>query len=681
MCRDEDHETPLHLAAFHGHLDTVKYFIIDHECDPFITTVSGHTAESKASLNGQDRIVSFLHRTLNYQPLKLFVMGNSGSGKSTLVKALSSQDRGKVKGVLPLTAGIVPTSFYSKVFGKVYLYDFAGHEEYYASHEMILQQTPQPLVLITVNMSLSTGEIEKQLLYWLSILSNAALHTSCKTIHLITVASFSDLVQSDSKLQIERFITSVTLINQANITYHGFIQCDCRYSTSIEMNQLRQKLYTVCKLIRINIAHLASDHFDNLCTSLMDYFQHNLSNQVKTITIGGLNIQIKLLKSPGPALVQLKDEKILVQTCEKLSTNGYLLFLHYDHDVKKSLLVLDEKTLLSKVHACLKEIKQSITNDIGMLEESKLKEVLSTLLEGEMEPDLAIKYMIFTQFCTKVTPDQLATVPENLKGVTHYFFPNLVRAQRPSYLWITEENYTQLYTWCLKCTNHQFFTPRYLHTLFIQLVKCESETELAKCTIWKNGILLVSPNLTRCVIEVTDQTTHLYLVLQCMKGHELYLVEHRSMLISLIKSLMSIVCPKLEPKEVLLCPQISYPPANRTEIAIADMACSVLGSFPAIICEGNRRQSPKPVLISDLVIFDSFHAIQEPVLEQIFLNSKSDKIVSTAIVNDVCEAVRPFLKLDKVLKNKGKHFELTYRQLHQELSKYSIFTEGNIYVS
>ncbi len=86
-------------------------------------------------------------------------------------------------------------------------------------------------------------------------------------------------------------------------------------------------------------------------------------------------------------------------------------------------------------------------------------------------------------------------------------------------------------------TNHTNSSSLPDTSIFIQLVKCENDSAHAQCIIWKNGILLVHSNLTRCVIEVTDQTTRLYITLQCEKGHKIYLVKQRSFLISLIKSL------------------------------------------------------------------------------------------------------------------------------------------------
>lgn len=308
------------------------------------------------------------------------------------------------------------------------------------------------------------------------------------------------------------------------INFHGFIRCDCRYSTSDNLNQLRQSLNTICQSIRLFVTRRESDYSNRLCASLMYHLQQSRSDQV-TITVGELCEQIRHLETPGQTLVQLTDLKLLIQTCNNLSSNGHVLFFLHDIKEEKSVLVLDEKVILSEVHACLTIIKEDLGNEIGMLEENQLKEILFKSLNcSTIEPDLAIKYLVFTQFCTEVTPDKLISVPGEMKRVKHYFFPNLVLASRPSVLFSAQEDaYTRtcLYTWCLKCTTvHQFFTPRFLHTLFIQLTKCEEDAANTEYNIWKNGISFSHNNGCRYIIEVMDQTTRVFFSIQCIEGCE-----------------------------------------------------------------------------------------------------------------------------------------------------------------
>ena len=77
-------------------------------------------------------------------------MGDSGSEKTTLVKSLTNKSFlgwfQQVKDI-SFTAGIVPTVEENSELGAVKIYDFAGHEHYHASHEMILQQAMHPFTL------------------------------------------------------------------------------------------------------------------------------------------------------------------------------------------------------------------------------------------------------------------------------------------------------------------------------------------------------------------------------------------------------------------------------------------------------------------------------------------------------------------------------------------------------
>ena len=390
----------LHNAAQHGQLKVVKYLTglskdpINEEveilCDPLLKNKYGLTAQAIASQNGHRHVVSYLLRATTNQTvlqqdvispsLSIFVVGNSGSGKSTLVKALSSESSllgqiTKVKGVLTLTAGIVPTTLDSKVFGKVKIYDFAGHEEYYASHEMILGQNTQPLVLLTVDISLPNCELQvlKQLSYWLSILSSSVTADGqFRNIHVVIIGSHADQVKIQSRKKIHQDVTSL-VSTEYSLKCHGFIQCDCRYSTSDNMKHLRQKLNTICKSVRLFLAH-ESDLSNKRCASLMYHIEHSMSKEV-TMTVNKLHKLITSSLTPGSSLAQFVDSDLLLETCKTLSSNGHLLLLPHDDDSKESLLILDNEFILSKVHACLALIKKRLTNELGILEEGQLKQV------------------------------------------------------------------------------------------------------------------------------------------------------------------------------------------------------------------------------------------------------------------------------------------------------------------
>jgi len=76
---------------------------------------------------------------------KVFMLGYPGAGKTTLTTALKIESTWaisrllnrltKVSGIELRTAGIIPHDIESDRFGHITLYDFAGHEHFYAGHD------------------------------------------------------------------------------------------------------------------------------------------------------------------------------------------------------------------------------------------------------------------------------------------------------------------------------------------------------------------------------------------------------------------------------------------------------------------------------------------------------------------------------------------------------------------
>ena len=682
LCTDKNNSTPLHRAAANGQLEVISYFAITYNCNLSIRDSFDHTPLYYSTQLGHHEVESYLLRATTNQPLihrdvispslNIFFVGNSGSGKSTLVKALSAERSTKflgrlvtVKDVTPLTAGIVTSEINSQVFGSVSIYDFAGHEEYYASHELIFQQTSHPLVLLTVDISLSQQIIEKQLLYWLSVLSNS------QNNHVIVIGSHDDQVSTIIRHEISQKVESLISI-ESSINYHGFIHCDCRYSTSQSLNKLRLKLNSVCRSIQQVMAVNESNDSNKLCASLMYYLKHNMPEHA-TITVRDVLKNIQESVPMDLVNCKLVDQSLLIQTCKSLSSNGHLLFIIHNENPEKSLIVLRNSIILEKVHACLTDVKKRISNKFGIVEESKLTDILSEFLKDVIEPEQAMKYLIITQFCSKIAPGQLLFLPDNIKNVNFYFFPNLVSASRPGDLLPPRNHkYTHMYTWCLKCYYPwQFFTPRYLHTLFIQLTKSEESQTNSECKkIWKNGILLIHENVTRSIIEVTDQTTRVYLTIQCREGCELQLVKQRSHLISFIKRFTKKTCPSVKVEESLLLPQASYSPESSTQVQVSRVAHSIVNGY---------QYTPNNVRVEELLIFDSFQVIQYQILHNILTRHPSGNVVPLDTVARIHSAVETCRELQEWFEDEAGQCrrDRTYSQLYKELIKYSIFTGGS----
>ena len=143
---------------------------------------------------------------------------------------------------------------------------------------------------------------------------------------------------------------------------------------------------------------------------------------------------------------------------------------------------------------------------------------------------------------------------------------DLASVPKPDNLFKMEDtNYTSLYTWGLKSLSGPMLLFESLLSetaklaFFIQYMKIsmrtsESDISGAECTDWNNGSLIVYDDGTQAVIEVSENMSQLLLVMQCVKGREMHLVEKRSFLISAIKERLM---PHIETSEFMLLPRNS----------------------------------------------------------------------------------------------------------------------------
>ena len=204
--------------------------------------------------------------------IKIFNLGNPGAGKSTLVKSLMTEGDGilvrfkhrlsKVTGVDERTAGIIPNDTVSKVLGRVTLYDFAGHRQFYAGHDALLRNsmTASPsIVVLVIDMRDEEGLIRERLQYWFEFINNHSTEGRSES-HLVVIGSHVDTLSSrEMKLRL-RFLQSITKHHSLdNISIAGEVMLDCRYAESSSMSQLRSLLSHSCQALR-NIETMTITH-------------------------------------------------------------------------------------------------------------------------------------------------------------------------------------------------------------------------------------------------------------------------------------------------------------------------------------------------------------------------------------------------------------------------------------
>ena len=233
--------------------------------------VSDNSLVIKALLTNRFNQASYAELYAKYNPLfddhqwlqakkppsavKMYILGHHGAGKSTLIKSLQTENSWflgrimNVSGVDGSTIGILPSEFFSKYYGSVVLFDFAGHQEYYASHSAVLQNSASlspPVFMLVVDMTKSDSELERQILYWIGFLEN---HCSTDvSAHFIIIGSHSDLVGSltDKKSLIENLGRSL----HSHMKFDGFFGINCCRAESRGLTLLRRKLHQICDEVR-----------------------------------------------------------------------------------------------------------------------------------------------------------------------------------------------------------------------------------------------------------------------------------------------------------------------------------------------------------------------------------------------------------------------------------------------
>ena len=232
-CEDNDGYTPLHRACANGHAHIVRYLLSTGRVNPLTKTKSGRTALSYASRH-YDIIKLFepFEECRTAFPVhkftKLILTGDSGAGKTTITELIvclaSSTAVECVADVQRYTAGIVPHHIQSEQLGNFVVYDFAGQQEYYSSHDTVLEQVMRrsaAMFLCVVDLSESKEKICESLHYWLSFIDNACSTAEGRS-HVVIIGSHADLVTSSVE---EKSSLLQTIIATRRVRRQEYIEC------------------------------------------------------------------------------------------------------------------------------------------------------------------------------------------------------------------------------------------------------------------------------------------------------------------------------------------------------------------------------------------------------------------------------------------------------------------------
>ena len=565
-------------------------------------------------------------------PITILVIGNSSAGKTTLIKSLKSDLEMTLTDIVDVghnpTAGIVRYEIESKEFGKVIFYDFAGQPEYESSHSALLQSilssstnTENLPVLFFLVIDVTATNVIKHLHYWLSFIQNCPLPT---TAHVVVVGSHVDRVSiSDAPSKADIIKAEIEAhVKQSSMMIHLIgtpILVNCRKLGEAESQQLKS-LFTESKTELKKCAEI-----DHRCYALYAFLLQNF--QQNPVKLADLVSDLKNQRIYDG--VELPTaEGILLKLLETMHARQYLLLFKEGAQDSSEYWILTttaQNILYTQVNGVLFapesiriEKRITIKSNVGVIPSSTLKENFR-----DVDFEVLQQFLVYNEFCQKIedhttlqliegnSRSKLATVEsttEELSGetqntissVSYFFFPGLVKTEKPEDVAMANMYHGYTSGWCLECPEGCYFTIQFLQVLLLRCTFCFATKHQQgnfldrKCIIWKNGIFWGTPDGVEALVELIEQNTVVIVLIRCLNGHEMSAVKLRADVISKVLAVQAKHCPDLRVSEYIINPssvakfEESQSVNVLHKICIAEVAVSISNGFACVLDTKSR---------------------------------------------------------------------------------------------
>ena len=572
--------------------------------------------------------------------IKMFVVGNPDAGKSTLVKSIEKEAEGsvqrlvsqltKVKGVDVKTAGIIPHEIITKSLGRVILYDFAGHKEFYAGHDVLLRNsvgTSPSVVMLVINATGAESEVRGTIEYWMEFLNQQRYYGKSKP-HLLVIGSHCDQISSSDVSSRQGLIQSlVKARNLEHFVCADPVMLDCRYAGRSAMTELRKSLSHICQQSRSTEKLEFASH--SLLVFLLDKFRNDAAITVATAKqrineIITLEVHWTFLKSLN-----------LLSCCKELHKQGSILFMSNRDHPERSWIILDKAVLLSQVNGKLfapEDFKehQKIANSTGVVPLSKLATVFP-----DLNQEMISQFLCHLEFCQEVTDSSVLSLLQSedtssKENERYFFFPSLVQVDTPDDLWQHSSDFDYYTGWILECLKAgQFLTPRFSQVLLLRLafqfalissfVSTTSLTIQRRCSVWKNGISWANESGGEAIVEIVDQKKVVIVTRgkKTVKKLKLKSVHLRSLIQQTVLSTKNELCPKVAIKDSVIHPEdaAKYPIdfSQAKCVSIKYVASTIKNGEELVVLDDGETQSLK-----ELLYFEPYANMKEQLLRELY---------------------------------------------------------------
>ena len=596
-------QTPLHFATNEYSSATIEYLLSTGRCDPLVKDYGGRSPVQIAE--GSVDILSIFKKFGQIKmshPIDSYVnvllLGNPGAGKSSLRHVIIDTATGSiafgsfrnVKGVMPLTAGIIPVKLQHKSLGSIILHDFAGHPEYYSSHGAVIENLLQGsggVFLIVVN--ILEKEAVKHLHQWLTVVRNEA-EKALDQCHVIVVVSHVDEVNDPVTRRVrEEEIQEIIQSERLNVVF-----LDCRKLGGSGIGTVFKMLSSACESIRSKRRYKSTLYHHEMYRLLVKKEENVL-------------IFPDIMSNTKDSYVLPEEREELFKIFYSLDSTGLINVLQSEDKV---WVVVNKRILLAELDGILfapKDFKEhvDIASNTGIVSVSGLASLFP-----HYDPDMLICFLKKMELCQEMNPSFLTMTnlirsavegSEEERDMTRrgerlLFFPCLLYSDRPDEM--TSKVYQ--FGWCLQCTGeHHFFPPRYFHVLSLHLafkfaLPKKNEKLNRYCTFWRNGLHWFDGHGVGVLVEIVDESQCILVLMSCEEGYSDNMVYLRRELIQEVVSVYSESCSSLKVEEFLIDPQdLAYSvktPSQRRVYSVYDTLLAVIEGRSFLVTDEGHKE-------------------------------------------------------------------------------------------
>ena len=509
---------------------------------------------------------------------RLFVIGNPGAGKSSFVETMKREgffQFGKVsESSVPLhTAGIVPSIYISKHYGRVLFYDFAGDPEYYSSHAAILENIASSrkgdnIFIIVVDLREDVPTIRNSLHYWFSFVQHQKF---CWNNNIIIIGSHSDLVAKEKIQEVEKMFRYFFENNSELVHENEYFKLDCRKPKSKKLKMIQDNIISLTqKSPRYSLSTDA-----NLLLGLLEKDFGNVT---------ACSVQTMLDHIEITGILLPKNITSLLPVLQELHEIG-VLFMTKDDKCDNLQVILNISKLTNEVHKLLfsNEAKLELTRDIenkdtissfniGVLPKAFLDQILPQYITKEC--------LVQLQYCQEISHKDVSAFPSlpqsGSSDQSFLFFPALCSANKSDVAWTTPPGLSYGIGWLARCADASpdHFPSRFLHVLLLRLVfrftlqvPTQPQTPSAsspdhshltrRCAMWNSGVHWLMEEGVECMVELVDDKKGIAVVTKSEEDQVENCISVFNRIVSCVMEAKAEFCYSIRPQFFLLDPTTS----------------------------------------------------------------------------------------------------------------------------